>query len=55
MSRDDKVKRLQREIASGERLLLNLLRRRDREPAVRESCYRLKAALSRRKLQLKRI
>ena len=46
---------LQRKIAEGERLLRNLRRRQDREPAVRDSYYRLKVALTRQKAQLKRL
>ena len=53
MTTDTRVRRLQREIAEGERLLRGLQRRRYNDPAVRESCDRLNAALARRKAQLK--
>lgn len=55
MTKDAKVQRLRREVAKGERLLRELRRRVDREPAVRQSYFQLKAALARRKLQLKRL
>ena len=55
MTADARLRRLQRDVAKGERLLRDLRRRLDREPAVRESYYQLKAALARRKLELKRL
>jgi predicted nuclease with TOPRIM domain len=54
MIKDARVRRLQREVAEGERLLRELQGRQNRDPAVRESCSRLQAAVARRKAQLKR-
>jgi len=53
MTMDARKQMLQRKIAEGERLLRNLQRRLVREPAVRDSYYRLKVSLTRQKAQLK--
>ena len=55
MTTDARREYLQRDVAKGERLLRDLRRRQANEPAVRESYYQLKAALARRKLELKRL
>ena len=55
MTTDAKLQRLRREVAKGERLLRELRRRLDREPAVRQNYFQLKAAVARRKVLLKRL
>ena len=55
MTTDARKTLLERKIAEGERLLRDLRRRQDREPAVRDTYYRVKAALTRQKAQLRRM
>ena len=53
MVTDARLQQLQRHVAAAERMLRELERRRDHERSASEQYYRLKAALTRRKRELK--
>ena len=53
MITDSRLRVLEQQIALGERMLRELQRRRVRDHKANDQYYRLKAALTRRKRQLK--
>ncbi len=53
MGTDARLHQLQRHVAAAERMLRELERRRNHERSASEQYYRLKAALTRRKRELK--
>ena len=55
MATDVRVNQLQRQVAAGERLLRDLQRRRQTDPGLQGSYYRVRVALQRRKAELRRI